>query len=133
MIIPTLERQIDFVGVDNVCLFRFSIPSITAGSITDDIKFDLNSPGKIENIRINNLSKNYQFSIRLEPEVVPPSIEEIYNVIGVSESFYDDHVDIWFAKPDTDPNENCLYGVFKNVDVTNATGIIHFEFVLVCY
>jgi hypothetical protein len=130
-ITATLVRQIFFPGTDNLWLYRFSIPSVPALTIQPDIIFDLCSPGKFENIRIACMSPNFNFSIRLEPGISPPSIEEIYNVINIDDYDFDDNVDIWWAKP-AGPNQDKLYGDIKNNSGT-PTGTIFFEFVVVCY
>lgn len=132
MIVPTLIRQIDFPGTDNVCLYRYSIPSVPASTISDEIEFTFSNPAKFENVRIACLSKNYQFSLRLEPLATIPSIEEIYNVISISESYFDDNMDVWWAKP-VGIDQHKLYGKIKNVDSVNATGTVLFEFVLICF
>jgi hypothetical protein len=132
MIIATLLRQIDFPGTDNICLFRFSAPSVPAATISDEIKFVIHRLAKFENIRVVCSSKNYSLSVRLTAGVTPPTIEEIYSVIGISQSYYDDHIDIWYGKPEG-VDQNNLYGVIKNVDNVNATGTLFFEFVLTCF
>ncbi len=128
----TVVRNIIFPGVDNIQLFRFTFPSVPSATISNDIEFTMRSPGKIETLRMSCASKNYHFSLRLEPAITPPSIEEFYSVIGISNSYYDDNADIWYAKP-LGPSQHKLYGQLKNVDSVNATGVITFEFVIVAY
>ena len=130
-ITANLIRQIDFPGVDNICLYRFDIPSIPAATISDDILFAVNNPAKLENFRVQCDSNNFNFSLRLEPAVITPSIEEIYSVVNMNRAFFDDFIEIWWAKP-TGPDENNLYGEIKN-NSGIATGPITFEFVFKCF
>ena len=130
MITANLIRQINFPGVDNICLYRFDIPSVAASTISDDIQFTLNGPAKLENFRVHSDSPNYNFSLLLEPAVVTPSIEEIYSVVNINKAFFDDFIELWWAKP-AGPDSNNLYGVIKNNGV--ATGTITFEFVFKCF
>lgn len=130
-ITANLVRQINFPGVQNICLYRFDIPSIPASTIEPDIKFLLNGPGKFENIRVACLSPNYSFSIKYEPAVPDLTIEDLYRVINIDKYDFDDQADIWWGKP-AGPNENCLYGEINNCSGV-ATGVVTFEFVLVCF
>ena len=132
IVAATLLRQINFPGTENITLYRFSVPNIPVATLSDDIEFLTHSPGKIETLRINCSSKNYQLSLRLEPGVVSPSIEEFYNVIAISQAYYDDNADIWYAKP-PGPNQHKLYGLIRNVDAVNATGVIYIELVIIRY
>ena len=135
MITATLIRFIDFTGTDNVCLYRFSIPSVPASTIQPDIKFVLSNPGKFENIRVACDpacgSTNFNFSLRLEAGSVDKSIEEIYSVINVNKYVFDDNLDIWWAKP-SGIDEDCVYGEIKN-NASMETGELFFEFALICY
>jgi len=131
MITATQVRHIIFPGTANIHLFRFTIPSLNASSISDEIKFVLNGPAKIENFRIACASKNFHFSLRLESGVLLPSIEEIYKVIDCYQTEFDDHLDLFWAKP-PGADENNLYAYIQNNDGV-ATGTITFEFVMVCY
>jgi hypothetical protein len=134
MITATLERFIDFPGTENYNLYRFSVPSIPASTISDDILFAMHTPAKLENLRVVCNSRNYSLSLRLESGVTVPSIEEVYSVIQVSQSYHDDRLEVFFSKDITDiPNKDKLYGVIKNMDGANATGIVYFEFVIIAF
>lgn len=131
MITATLIHQINFPGTQNTCLYRFTIPSILATSISDEIKFGLNNHARIENLRISCSSLNYNFSLRLESGITPPSIEEIYDVVNANDTYLDNRVNVYWAK-ESGIDENNLYGLIKNLS-GDATGIITFEFVLTCF
>ena len=131
MIVATLVHQISFPGIDNICLYRFSVPSIGASSISDDIQFALNTPAKFENIRVSCASTNYDFSIRLESGITLPSLEEIYRAVNLNRTFSDDLIEVWWGKP-TGADMNNLYGVITNSSGT-ATGEVTFEFILRCF
>ena len=129
----TLVYRIDFPGTQNICLWRFTVPSVPAASISDDIEFDMYGKSQIVNIRISNKSTNYNFSLRLQPAVTPPSIEEIYDIINASDTVLDNRVDVYFAKDPEQPDCDKIYGQIKNLDNNLATGVITFEFVFVCF
>lgn len=131
-ITATKIRQIDYPGaLPQPRLLRYTIPSIPANTIEPDIKLiDVPNPGKLENVRISCDSNAYNFSLRYEPGVVPPSIEELYFVVGVARSYSDDLLDLWHAKP-TGPDEECLYMELFNCDKTNATGLVEIELVFI--
>lgn len=131
VVAATLIHRIDFPGVQNTCLFRYTFPSVGATSISDEIEFEFDNQAKFENIRVSCASTNYNFSLRLESGVTPPSIEEIYDVVNANDTFLDNRVNVYWGK-DTGPNEDCLYGVIKNLD-SSPTGLITFEFVLTCF
>lgn len=127
----TLLYRLDFPGVQNTCLFRYTFPSVAATTTSDEIEFEFDNQAKIENIRISCDSTNYNFSLRLESGVTPPSIEEIYDVINANDTYLDNRVNVYWGKQ-TGATEDCLYGVIKNLD-SSATGLITFEFVMTCF
>lgn len=132
-IVPaTLVRSISFPGTESIYLYRFTTPSLPVSTISDDLEFTLYSPAKLEAVRISCSSKNYNFSLRLEPSITLPSIEEIYSVSGVSTSFFDDNIEGWYAKP-VGPSQHKLYAIVQNVDTVNLTGLMTFEFVIKRY
>ena len=131
IVTATLIHRINFPGVQNTCLFRFTVPSVGATSFSDEIEFELDNQAKFENIRISCDSTNYNFSLRLESGITPPSIEEIYDVINANDTYLDNRVNVFWGKT-ASTTEDCLYGIIKNLDSV-TTGLISFEFIMTCF
>lgn len=114
---------------ENYAIWKFSLtPSQSKYLIaSDDIRCDMRSRGRIQNIRVATDSTNYDFSLRLFSGINTPSINEtFYSPEPINKIANYTIIDGFFLKPDI--NDIDLYVRLHNHDNDHEFGVVLIEF-----
>ena len=135
MIDATLTRQKEVVimggrAAEIIASIRtYSIIPDSSGDLTTE-EIRLSTPhfteGQIFGIRIACSSGNYAISLRTSPDLVLPSVDEVYRFTTINERHSENGLDIWYFNPVL---EEYLYAVLTNSGV-NPTGTVSLELVI---
>jgi len=142
MIVAELVKKEHFRTVNNIWSYVFTVPSILAGEVSDEIRFDLDvEDNLLDTVKINCLSANYDISCRQIPNVGPIgtlSIEEFLRVVEINQTYYENQLGIYFTNNEVIPSPTeespqhtnpYFYMLLSNKDAVE-TGEITFEFMV---
>jgi len=118
-------------------VFTYSFPSVGISATSSEIVFTtppeedvaLPNEGIISSIRVACASTDYDFSLRETPSLVLPHVDEFYNSTGNNGSIVTSNLGLIWTNEET-IEVNKFYGILKNNDGSNATGLITFKFIM---
>ena len=125
----TLISTHEFRSIQNITRFRFQMPSVAAGTTSEEISLAVSEcgEGRFVGFKIVCDSTDFDVSIRSNDGVTPPHIDEVLDTENINLEYTDFNIFAYYRN--TDGND-LLYLVIINTDAVNATGVIDFELYL---
>lgn len=129
MIDPTILIDGEkYKSVRHIRDWRFLIPSVDPGTISDEFRLPLKKEGDIICVRTACSSTNHDISLRTKAGDIIPTVNEILRVIEIDQTYNETELEIYYSNSD-EPETPNLYLVVSNND-TIATGDMVFEIII---
>ena len=125
-VLVALTRQVDFRSIEGTVQSVFTItiddsPGLAMSDETDPAALDVIDHGRILSIVVEADSDDFDISLRDAASVVPPSINEIYQVSNIDTTDAGHNLGILFSSGD---NSGKLYLVIKNNSATDVLNVL---------